>query len=191
MRLAEFTTSEAAALTEQPVHRIQKFIDSGTIPRRIAADNRRVLTDADLIFVWVLNRAFAEAEIDNQLKATLHERITAIAEGGGVTADELRVTPFLVVQGLRELVAELQARVARLERASEMVEQDRAVKGGEPVIAGTRIPVYLIASMFDQGATPEEIAENYPTLDAEKIELARVYAQAHPRVGRPPRHSWR
>lgn len=59
------------------------------------------------------------------------------------------------------------------------------------MIAGTRVPVYLIAAMLDQGATPEEIGENYPTLDAERIELARVYAQAHPRVRRPPRQPWR
>lgn len=32
--------------------------------------------------MWVLNRAFADAEIDNRLKATLHERITAVAKGG-------------------------------------------------------------------------------------------------------------
>jgi len=56
-------------------------------------------------------------------------------------------------------------------------------QGREAVIKGTRIPVYLVASMLDQGASPAEIVENYPTLDEDKVELARVYARATPSTG--------
>jgi uncharacterized protein (DUF433 family) len=192
MRGGEFTTSEAAAVTEQPVHRIQKLIDSGTIPKRLASGSRRILTDADLIFVWVLDRAFADAEFDNKFKAMLHAKIAEIAgESCAVRRDELRLTPFLVVRGLRGLVSELRSRVEKLHEASASVESDPAIKGGEPVIRGTRVPVYLVAAMLDQGATPQEILEDYPTLDDEKIELARVFVKANPRLGRPPKHAWR
>jgi uncharacterized protein (DUF433 family) len=35
--------------------------------------------------------------------------------------------------------------------------------------------------MVDQGASASEILESYPTLDAEMIELAQVYARANPK----------
>lgn len=42
------------------------------------------------------------------------------------------MTPFLIVQRLKGLVAELQARVERLERASDLIEANPGIKGGEP-----------------------------------------------------------
>jgi hypothetical protein len=44
--------------------------------------------------------------------------------------------------------------------------------------------------MFAQGATPEEIAEGYPSLSTEQVRLARVYASTHPRCGRPVAQPW-
>jgi uncharacterized protein (DUF433 family) len=60
------------------------------------------------------------------------------------------------------------------------------------VIRGTRIGVYEIAAIT-AGASEKEIEEirsGYPTLRREHIELARIYAAAHPRRGRPPKHPW-
>ena len=57
--------------------------------------------------------------------------------------------------------------------------------GGEPVFKGTRIPVRLIASMLDQGASEAEILDGYPKLEARHLELARLWTAAHPRRGRP------
>ncbi len=189
----EFTTSEAAAVTEQPVNRIQRFIDAGPIPRRMREGERpvRVLTDADLMFVWVIARAFAETDLDAGLKALLHERIAASRTGPcAVGADEVRINPFLAVRGLRRLIADLRSRVELLEKARTVVVSNPKIKGGEPVLRGTRIPVYLVAAMLDQGSSTAEIVASYPSLDAERVELARVFASANPKQGRPPKHPW-
>jgi hypothetical protein len=50
--------------------------------------------------------------------------------------------------------------------------------------------VYEIAEMLEQGASEDEILEGYPSLKRERLELAKVFAQAYPRKGRPPRHAW-
>jgi hypothetical protein len=42
----------------------------------------------------------------------------------------------------------------------------------------------------NMGAAEEEILEGYPSLKREQLELAKIFAQAYPRKGRPPRHSW-
>ncbi|HWN57797.1 MAG TPA: DUF433 domain-containing protein, partial [Methylomirabilota bacterium] len=75
-------------------------------------------------------------------------------------------------------------------RARRMVVRDSEVRGGEPVIRGTRIPVYLVADLIEQGAGEQEILSGYPTLKRENRELARLYAMAYPRRGRPPKHPW-
>lgn len=191
-RELEFTTREAALVTEQPLNRIQKLIDAGPIPRRNETPGeRRVLTDADLMFVWVVSRAFADTDLDARLKRILYERINELRRGPcSVKADELRINHFLAIRGLRKLVDELRARVEKLEKARSMVHSNPSIKGGDPVIKGTRIPVHLVARMLEQGASPSEIRENYPTLDEERIELAQFYSQANPRPGRPPKHPW-
>lgn len=51
--------------------------------------------------------------------------------------------------------------------------------GGEPCIAGTRVPVYMISALAAEIGV-EETLETYPFLGREKIELALVYAAAHP-----------
>jgi uncharacterized protein (DUF433 family) len=61
---------------------------------------------------------------------------------------------------------------------------------GTPVFRGTRIPVYLIADMFEKGASIQEILEGYPSLTGEMVEYAGIYATTHPRRGRPPVPPW-
>jgi uncharacterized protein (DUF433 family) len=191
----EFTTTEAALLTEQPVNRIQKYIDAGPIPKRsMPVGNRqlRVLLDSDLMFIWVVTRAFAETDLDARLKAVLYDRIAESRAGPcSLKDDEVKINSFVAVRGLQAMVSELRLRIEKLEKARAAVVSSTGIKGGELVLKGTRIPVYLVAAMLEQGATVQEILESYPTLDAEKIELAQVYARANPKQGRPPKHPWR
>ncbi len=62
-------------------------------------------------------------------------------------------------------------------RACAMLVSDPEVMGGVPVVCGTRIPVRLVAEMRRQGASVEEILAGYPSLTAEQIALAKLYAE--------------
>jgi uncharacterized protein (DUF433 family) len=73
----------------------------------------------------------------------------------------------------------------KLTKAREIVVEDPHILGGTPVIKGTRVPVYDIAASAARGQTPEEIKEDYPSLDEEKIASAILYAKATPQRGRP------
>ncbi|MFL6255546.1 MAG: DUF433 domain-containing protein [Pyrinomonadaceae bacterium] len=46
-----------------------------------------------------------------------------------------------------------------------------AGEAGVLLVTGTRVPLDSIIYAFNEGATPEEIAQNFPTLD-----LAAIYA---------------
>ena len=51
--------------------------------------------------------------------------------------------------------------------------------GGRPIVKGTRIPVWLLLEMQADGATEDELLQNYPTLYREGIKAAFAYAEAH------------
>ena len=62
---------------------------------------------------------------------------------------------------------------------------DHAVCGGRPVITGTRVRITDVLEMLAGGATPAEIAEDFPYLTANDVRAALAYAAAqvdHPVV---------
>jgi uncharacterized protein (DUF433 family) len=73
----------------------------------------------------------------------------------------------------------------RLAAARELVVSDPDILGGAPVIRGTRIPVYDVAASVAAGLPMTRILAAYPSLDADKVELAAIYAEANPARGHP------
>ena len=52
------------------------------------------------------------------------------------------------------------------------------VFGGKPIVRDMRISVELILSLLSQGATQEELLEDYPGLEPEDIRACIAYAHA-------------
>ena len=76
------------------------------------------------------------------------------------------------------------------ERTRTLVQSDPEIMAGAPVFRGTRIPVYLIADMIEQGTPIDEILDGYPSLTREMVEYAEIYATAHPPPGHPSIQPW-
>jgi len=53
---------------------------------------------------------------------------------------------------------------------------DPEIRGGYPVIEGTRVPYDLVASLCNDGMSPEEIAAIYPSVDASAVQGAADFA---------------
>jgi uncharacterized protein (DUF433 family) len=81
-------------------------------------------------------------------------------------------------------------RFKELEEARQMVVEDPEILQGTPVIRGTRIPVYDVASLVDSETPIAELSELYPRLNREQFALASIYAKANPQRGRPKRRSF-
>jgi uncharacterized protein (DUF433 family) len=60
------------------------------------------------------------------------------------------------------------------------VEKVPGVCGGRAVVAGTRIRVSLILTLYRHGMTVEEIVDQYPHLRPADIHDALAYAYDHP-----------
>jgi uncharacterized protein (DUF433 family) len=73
---------------------------------------------------------------------------------------------------------------------AELADKVEFRADGEPVLKGTEIEVYRIASLIDGGRSIERVLEDYPSLSHKDVEIAKAYTTAHPKTGRPyPRTS--
>lgn len=76
-------------------------------------------------------------------------------------------------------VSKTVSRMASLASAEAAVLFDPEIRGGLPVMRGTRIGVYELADLC-RFETVHYILENFPSLTAEHLEQASLYARAHP-----------
>ena len=58
------------------------------------------------------------------------------------------------------------------------ISVDPAVCGGRPVIAGTRVRVTDVLEMLAGGATPAQIAEDFPYVSETDVQAALAFAAA-------------
>ncbi len=60
----------------------------------------------------------------------------------------------------------------------EFIGRDAQICGGELIIKGTRVTVRTILASLAEGATVEEIAEDFPTVTEEAIRAIIAFAAA-------------
>lgn len=60
---------------------------------------------------------------------------------------------------------------------SERIEMDPRVCAGQPVIKGTRIPVYVILEQLADGESWESLLRGFPELTREDIQAVLRYAR--------------
>jgi uncharacterized protein (DUF433 family) len=65
-------------------------------------------------------------------------------------------------------------------RVYSHITKDPGVCGGKACIDGGRIRVMDIVSLKRQGKTPEQMLEDYPSLDLAQIYAALSYSYEHP-----------
>jgi uncharacterized protein (DUF433 family) len=137
----------------------------------------RFLTREDLLRLRVWR------DVGDTLSAERRQRLF-VAIAAKPTARTVKAGELLIVD-VGEARKQVDRGVRDLEAAEAVVASDKATLGGEPVFKGTRIAVYGIAAMLEAGATAEELLSGYPKLTERLLDLARIWAAAHPRRGRP------
>jgi len=61
-------------------------------------------------------------------------------------------------------------------KVMERISVDTGVMLGQPIIKGTRLPVYVIVQSITAGDSLDELLEAYPFLSSEDVEAALQYA---------------
>ena len=100
---------------------------------------------------------------------------------------ELALSEALVVRWSEEFAGIVRDAREYTERRAEYLESDPEVKGGEPVIRGTRLTARAVLARLAGGDGVSDLAADYPDIAPEAFEAAALFARTHPLRGRPPR----
>jgi uncharacterized protein (DUF433 family) len=180
--------NEAAFVSGASRHAVNQAIDRGEIRTRKLRHEPdapgRAVGVAELVYLRVQGVFSAKG------RRTVYKLLTR------QRVDLDSVPPMIELEdGIRvditASVDEIRARLDELARLKSRVEVNPEIRGGEPVFAGTRIPVHMIAGFVQQGVPAEEILEDYPALTADLLSIATRYAELYPRRGRPRQAPWR
>jgi uncharacterized protein (DUF433 family) len=95
-----------------------------------------------------------------------------------MTLKELQ--PQLLALSLEEKAKAIQILAASLSNGLIGIEKTSGVMRGDACIRQTRIPVWLLVSLCQQGASEAYLLEDYPTLTAADLVNAWLYAETHP-----------
>lgn len=188
------TPQEAAWITGLSAKTINATIDRGEV-RPVRAVRRRGVSSRKLgaaEVVYLLVRKNAGRSLSPQARRELYTKLVQQRRGAASSPDaEIELAGGLVRVEVKQASDEIARRWAALRDAAELVVSDPEIRGGEPVLQGTRVPVYVIADLAAQGAETRELLEDFPSLDAEMIQAALAYAETNPRRGRPAKAPWR
>ncbi len=183
--------NEAAAATGVSVRKINHLIDDAVLPKSacVKLGSRRAV------------RAYAVPMVSfgasDGSKLSRGMRLEAMRMIEKFTKDNwlrlrdepeharlLRFESGCVILSLGEPVSAAMAGLNKLNDAFRRIIEDSDVRGGTPVVRGTRISVYEVADAFATDGL-ETTLEDFPTLSREEVEASALYAKAHPRIGRP------
>jgi uncharacterized protein (DUF433 family) len=180
-----FSPAEAAFVAELPRKTVEQAIDRGEVkPARAERGEReRALDEAAVVYLRI------RGEVGDLLTAKARKEVYRALRTEEQVPSRLELGPIAV--STTEAVRAARERMNRLRRARAAVEIDPEVRGGEPIVRGTRIPVYMLADLEKAGEPRDRILEDYPALDAELLEDSLLYASLNPRRGRPLTAPWR
>lgn len=172
-------------LSEKTINQAIDRKEVRTLPARREGESERLLGLPELVYLSV--RDSVGQLLSPAGKRMLRQQLDALQASpfpGGVTMGGLELN----IEGDVEAVLE---RLSQVERARAFVVSDPEVRAGEPVVRDTRVPVFMLAELVEQGATREELLEDYPALTPESLEAALLHARLYPRRGRPRRAPWK
>jgi uncharacterized protein (DUF433 family) len=175
---------EAAFLADVSLRSVDKAIEEKVVKPSRATPRGTLLDRGDVLAIALFARA--ELPLDRSTKRRINQWIHGFSQDEAFEeTKELLLSDVLVLRFDTEF-GQLASRLRRyLERRKRHIEASPEIQGGEPVIAGTRLPVRAVAERMRRGDSIENLADDYRGIPPEAFEAARIYAESHPRRGRP------
>lgn len=182
--------TEAAVVSRVSLRDVNRAIDERILPDAfVSVDNGRHVLAGACSFISFYFETAKRLTSEERLFAirTVEPKLTrsrSLAWAALLREDWTVRDDFLTID-LMPFMKSTSERLSDLEAAREMVTSSDDVLSGTPVIRNTRVPVYDVAASVTVGHSVERILGAYPSLDAEKVRLAAIYAEANPLRGRP------
>jgi uncharacterized protein (DUF433 family) len=179
------TQSEAAAVAEVPVKAVYKTV-AERLPKAslVHRAGQTFLTLEAVICVRL------DYDLPKDVPIKVRRFVYGKLKGGSPDRVEYGSAIFSYVIDPRPAARTIGERMQHYRKAMQLIVEDPEIQGGIATFKGTRLPVYQIGSLLQQGVAEKELREDYPNLTPEMIAAARIYAQANPRRGRPRKPTW-
>ena len=171
------TIPEAAYVADVSERAINHEIDAKVMRVRRRGGGR-VVTAADVVYLKAVR------DVRHQIAPRLRRRIREAVSAAFAKAEPVaKVAAFEVP--IARIERELSGGLKAIEHMRESrIESRSEVLAGEPVIRGTRIAARLVADLLRQGASIEELQNEYD-LARDQIEAAALFDRVTPKRGRP------
>lgn len=182
MSAALFTPNEVAVLAATSKTVVEKALEQKVFGARRGDGNRRLLplhAVAVAAAVKSLGRRLTVSD-----KRLVARKLAELSPSALKTA-EIEVAPAVILR-VGSLARDAVERAERYAADRDaFIEIADGVRGGRPVIKGTRLTVSAIHGRLTSGDTIKILLEDYPDIPRRAFEAAFLYAQTHPQVGRP------
>ena len=202
----EVSPTEAAFVTGLSTKAVNATIDRREIaPRRVRRPGGKVtrrLGVPELVYLTLRPKlarvlsAQSRRRVYEGIKQQMRSRASSgpeLLSGSYALKTTVRPAPVdldIITVKYDEALTQVLERMRLLAAAEEHVVSEAEIRGGEPVIRGTRVPVYRLAELAAQGVSERELLEDHPAVSPEALRAALTYARTHPRRGRPKRSPW-
>jgi uncharacterized protein (DUF433 family) len=189
---AVLTPNEVAELSGAPKRLIEKAIEERVLSVRSASSPvmrraQRMLPAYSVAYAAALKGLGLSLSIKHKKRLA---EVIAETPPTALPTKRAVIEPAVEID-IGRLVGDVMARTEkyRADRDAFIVVDD-AIKGGTPVIRGTRMTVYAVLGRIDHGDTIEDILADNPDLTRDALAAAIIYARTHPLVGRPGGRPW-
>ncbi len=176
--MLELTPSEVVALFGLDEKRVRKDVeydvfDRGKGPPRFAL--------AEVVYLFAFATLGLDLGVDDRKKVY---RLIVSALAQRTPPKSIEIGSYFEVK-LASVVHDVEDRVGRFAKWKKKLITRDDILGGETVFPKSRLAVRQVGEMARRGAPVKEIIEDYPYLDAQDVEFAKLFSGAYPRVGRP------
>jgi uncharacterized protein (DUF433 family) len=185
---SSFNPREAAYFADVSVRQVNKAIEEKVLKPWRPATNRVYLQWDDVLTLALIDRI--RLQLPRQTKKQIHNWVRSTVQADDPRPGELALSDVLVIHFDTNLISMAKQLDRYRERRERYITTDPEIQSGDPVISGTRLPVASVAERLRRGDSIDDLSEDYPGVPKTAFEAARIYADAHPRRGRPAR-PWR
>ena len=189
----QFSLKEAAAIADVPEPFVRKAIVQKAVrPRRVSAGRtvRHRFDVNDMLFLKLISEfPFDLSRHDKDaLRSLLEGKQTRAGKWSKTKTDFVaRNGDLAVVVECKNVRSRLLRDLATYRRGVKRIVSDPEIMAGEPVFAGTRIPLAHISGLIAKGVKREEIVEDYPALSGADLDFASIHSKMKRNPGRPPK----
>jgi uncharacterized protein (DUF433 family) len=180
--LRPLTMSEVSAIVGAKRGRIARMINNGFIPKSALARPKKNMPKRTAPLLQPVACPMAYFDLTTGPLLSTRMRLRMIREIGEIVRERSANRPFeegVLRIDLPKSIAETVSKMADLAAAESDVVLDSEIRGGLPVLRGTRISVYEIADLLTLDPI-HEILMSFPSLTAKHLKQASLYAKAHP-----------